>query len=78
MRAIITVEESTSMRGRFYLSVQARGLKRPIKRDEAGQGPEAAAASAMQAAISFGGTGYHIFAPKKVLDLIPNDMRSRA
>ena len=77
MPAIITIEESASMRGTFMISVKSDGLKRAIKRASAGRDPGAAAAVAMQAAISHGGDSYTIFAPQVVLAMIPEDMRSK-
>lgn len=75
MRAIITITEYPSMPGRYRWSVQANGR---TYTGEAGWGAEAAAASAMEAAIAYGRGGYVVFAPSSVLKLIPDDMRSRA
>lgn len=78
MRAIITVTEFPSMPGRYNVKSDAetdsRGFNRP--RDVAGA--EAAAAAAMEYAQRCGSRGYVIFAPRRVLDLIPEDMRGRS
>lgn len=73
MPTIISITEYSSMPGRYKWSVK-QGKKEFF--GEAGQGPEAAAATAVDKAITFGETdGYSIFAPKSVLALIPEDLR---
>ena len=69
-RAIITVTELQSP-GRF--SVERGSGPRRFRTDISG--PAAAAAKAMQYAQR--GGAYQIFAPQKVLDFIPEDMRGK-
>ncbi len=76
MRTIITVTEYPSMPGRYLVKSDAqrrRGIIHPVDVS----GPEAAAAKAMEYAQRVGSVGYHIFAPRAVLALIPDDMKSR-
>lgn len=74
MPALISITEYPSMPGRYKWSVKTG--KRELF-GEAGQGPEAAAATAVDKAITFGeADGYSIFAPKAVLEFIPDDMRN--
>lgn len=74
MPALISITEYRSMPGRYKWSVKT-GKKEMF--GEAGQGPEAAAATAVDKAITFGeADGYSIFAPKAVLEFIPDDMRN--
>lgn len=80
MRAMITIKRNRTMPGDTYLySVQypQGGDFRQIIDHNCGHASEAAA-TAVSLAIQFGTPGYHIFAPKEVMDLIPTDMRSRA
>lgn len=63
------------MPGRYKWSVKTG--KKELFGDIMSGGPEAAAAAAVDKAISFGeADGYSIFAPKAVLTLIPEDMRN--
>ena len=76
---IITIEEYASMPGRLSISIAepgGRGLIRergniPGHRDYA-----AAAAAAIGAAMRLGKNGYHIIAPEKVLEHIPDNLRA--
>lgn len=74
MRTIITVTRHPTLQGVYQCAAQGGGA-RPGKKNV--DGASAAAAQAMQAAISYGSGGYCIFAPKSVLDFIPTDMRSK-
>lgn len=78
MRTIITVTEYASMPGRYQVTSGACTDKRGIARQRDVQGDHAAAAVAMELAVEVGSQGYAIFAPRKVLDLVPVDMRSRS
>ena len=73
--AVTTVITITERRpGTFEYSLQS-----PSKRligGSAGSDPAAAAAKAMDLAISFGAP-YQIFAPQRVLDLIPADLQRK-
>jgi len=74
MTTLISITEYPSMPGRYRWSVKT-GKKEFF--GEAGQGPESAAASAVDKAITFSEEGgYSIFAPKAVLSLIPEDLRN--
>jgi hypothetical protein len=75
-RAIITVTESPSMLGRYTVKCDTRRNRGGFMHPADVGGEHAAAAKAMEYAVDAGG-GYVIFAPKKVIDLIPEDMRSR-
>ncbi len=75
MAAIITVTEYPSMPNRFRVSSSAdkgRG-GRPFVRDISGV--ETAAANAMELAQQ--ASRYCVFAPKKVIDLIPESLRRK-
>lgn len=74
MRAVITITEMATIRGRYLYSLKGKGA-RTINGYDAGNDPSAAAATAMRLAVQFEDTGYAIFAPKNVIDLIPLDMR---
>jgi hypothetical protein len=75
MPTIISITEYSSMPGRYKWSVKTG--KKEFFGDIMGGGPEAAAAVAVDKAVSFGEEdGYSIFAPKAVLALIPEDMRN--
>lgn len=78
MRAIITVTESRSMLSRFSIKCDAMRDKRGIVPTREARGEQAAAAVALEYAVGLKSRGYVIFAPAKVLDLIPGDMRERA
>lgn len=71
-RAIITIVKHNGE----YLSTFEAGRKCE-SRMRAGYDPEAAAAKAMELAVLHGEAGYAIFAPREVLALIPEEMRSR-
>lgn len=77
MRTIITVTEYPSMPGRYKVFSGSRADRRGIVRPRDVQGEHAAAAVAMEYAVDLGGKGYAVFAPRKVLELIPQDMRQR-
>lgn len=74
MRTIITVTEYPSMPGRYLVMSEVAADKRGnlVPRDVSGA--EAAAAVAMEFAQRCR-SGYQVFAPRRVLDLIPTDMR---
>lgn len=75
MTAIITITEMSSMPGRFIYTLKSGRIV--IKGNDAGSDPEAAAAKAMDLAVCYGSQyGYAIFAPKKVINLIPQRLRS--
>lgn len=75
MTAIITITEMASMPGRMTYTLKSG--RTVIKGNDAGSDPAAAAAKAMDLAISYGQRkGYAIFAPQKVLDHIPAGLRS--
>ncbi|MAG66624.1 MAG: hypothetical protein CMK74_12255 [Pseudomonadales bacterium] len=76
MRNIITVTAYSSMPGRYQVRLGQPEAKRPRNPRDV-SGGEAAAAAAMEIAVEVGSKGYAIFAPKEVLQLIPEDMRSR-
>jgi len=77
MRAIITVTEYPSMPGRYIVKsgVASDSRGQIVPRDVSGA--EAAAAVAMEFAQRCR-SGYQIFAPRRVLDMIPEDMRGSA
>lgn len=77
MRSIITVSEFPSMPGRYNVSSDGQKSRAGIARPADVSGEHAAAAKAMELALKAGIRGYVVFAPKKVLDLIPKDMQSR-
>lgn len=74
MHTIITITESSSMPGRFS-QTHKKGNGRTFHGD-AGHDPGAAAAVAMSLALSCSGA-YLILGPKKVMDFIPVEMRSK-
>lgn len=75
MTAIITIVESPSMPGRFFFSIKAG--RTVMKGHDAGREPSAAAAKAMELAICYGKEkGYSIFAPNKISELIPKNLRN--
>lgn len=75
MIAIITVTEYPSMPGRHKWSAQV-GTKR-FYGDVPSNGPEAAAAAAVDVAIRHGKGNYTILGSKAVLDCIPPDIRNQ-
>lgn len=77
MREIITVTEFSSMPGRYIVTFSGAQDRRGITHGKDVREPEAAAAQAMEFAQRCGKSGYQIFAPKRVLDCIPEDMRGR-
>jgi hypothetical protein len=77
MTTVITVNEFASMPGRFECAHQTGPTGRVYNTTHAGGGPEAAAAYAVKIALQAAGP-YVILGPKKVLDCIPPDIRSRA
>lgn len=74
MRTIITVTRHPTLTDTYQVAAKG-GKARPGRRDV--RGADAAAAKAMDLAISHGSSGYHIFAPAEVIALIPDDMRER-
>lgn len=72
---IITITESPSMRNVFS-QTHKKGNGKTFHGD-AGHDPGAAAAVAMQLALSCGGA-YLILGPKKVMEYIPTEMRSKS
>jgi hypothetical protein len=77
MRAIITITEVLSMPGRYTVTCSARKDKRGYVHPTDVHGAEAAAAQALEYSIRCAG-GYAIVGPAKVMQHIPDDMRSRA
>ena len=75
MKTVITITESRSMPGRFTCTVKSPN-KRTIQGDVRGTDPAAAAARAVEASSQHGAQGYYIFAPQKVLDLIPTELHN--
>lgn len=75
MNAIITITENPAMPGSFTIAVESLSLS--FNGLRAGHDPSAAAARAMQAVCDLRGADYTIFAPKKVLEHIPVDLRHR-
>lgn len=76
MRAIIAVTESGSMPGRYTVTCDARRSRAGYLHPADVRGAHAAAAKAMEYAIDVRGVGYAIFAPRDVIAMIPEDMRS--
>lgn len=75
MRTIITV----TLRGnKTTMEVTAQPAGKAPFHVATCNDPGEAAAHAMQAAINFGGGGYQIFAPSKVMEQIPEDMRGKS
>lgn len=76
MREIqVIITEFPSMPNRFYYTLIIDKQQKSKGRDAGTSGAEAAAAKAVELANSYYGQ-YTIFAPKKVLDCIPERLRS--
>lgn len=75
MNTIISITEMKSMPGRYCCTHQT-GTGRVHNTSHAGRDPAEAAAHAIAIAMNVGG-GYIIFAPQRVIDLIPLDLRVR-
>ena len=71
---VITIEEYKSMLGRYHYSLARNGKVFSMRKD-AGYDPQAAAATAVRLSMEYC-TDYVILAPKKVMDCIPENLRS--
>jgi hypothetical protein len=71
---IVTITESPAMPGGFYYTISVNG-RRLSTGNSAGRDPAAAAAKAVELAINHPGA-YCILAPQKVIDCIPESVRS--
>ena len=74
-QVIVTVKESGSMPGRFFYAISVNNRRISSGRDCGRGGPEAAAAHAVEMVMNHPGN-YCILRPKKVLDCIPESIRS--
>lgn len=76
-RVIITVTMYPSMPGRYLIKSDAQRTRKGINHPRDVSGAGGAAAAAMEYAQRLGSRGYQVFAPKEVMDMIPEDMRGR-
>lgn len=74
---VITITESPSMPGSYRLAEKDTGTgKKPVVSDVRGCDAQAAAAAMVEASMHAPGGRFIMFAPEKVLKLIPAEMRS--
>lgn len=75
MKSVITIVKNPTSNG-YEWSLRSGDGKTLIRRNRVyGDGPEAAAALAVEKAIGFGAHGFVIMAPREVMDCIPPEFR---